>query len=177
MITVLTAKTSYKESQEKTKTKITKIFKTTERMLNFSFGEGVATLHDFNEEGRDVGTIFESLDSQEIIELQEGFFVLDDNLDPEESIEWQQLISLSWWAEDNDGNSVKVSFSLEKAKEIFNEYYEPESYSESMNGYTTTEWVSFELGQPGCLNEYPCVVFNRCSSEHGNVTASTYKYI
>ena len=49
--------------------------------LNFSEGE-TASLEDFKFADRCIGSIFEALEPGETIELQEGVFLLDEDLDP-----------------------------------------------------------------------------------------------
>ena len=52
--------------------------------LNFSEG-ALASLEDFKSADRCIGSIFdESLEEGEMIELAEGIFVLDEDLDPQQ---------------------------------------------------------------------------------------------
>ena len=50
-------------------------------LLNFSGGERLATREEYELADRCVGSIFEALHPQENIHLQDGYFILDDELD------------------------------------------------------------------------------------------------
>jgi hypothetical protein len=45
-------------------------------------GERLATLEEYLSGSRDIGSIFEALSAGEVIALDEGSFVLDEDLDP-----------------------------------------------------------------------------------------------